>query len=770
MADQNHFSVRVDFDRILQTIAASIYDNQYAFLRENVQNAIDAVRIQAGRENVEPSDSRYRIDVAISGNACSISDNGIGMTRQGLQNNFWMMGASGKTTPEAKAAGCIGIFGIGGFANFGVCDTLEVISRTDACSAAHHTSLSRSAFKEERFELPTVQYRESSELSRRGTIVRGTADSPFDSDGLLQYLRQFVRYVNEPIFVEGQLISQDRRDSPSGTYRAISDSVTASEGNIEVTFELFSDEGNNLSASIRSLKVGGQGIRCESYVRLIHGQLDVYKRGFRICAVNVSSRIGISGFIDADILQPTAGRDTLEAKFITLLTQLFRLIETTSWPFILRDSNLLANHIRLLPDLVSHGQLENLGLLAVTAVDKHIYTLQELRTLSDKERRIFFTQSAQVSSAAEVLQARGHVIIATSSDHGKRAVELQFLRTYCRAEEFDNLIECLEPYSDLDSFERAVMAELELAIRKLFSPPPFRFTPGKLTLDVPIYWTSKKEGGAVLVLVDTRHGEFQKLRALGYSSLFWSMIEAFCREYLGDTLKRQSPKFFGTGAIDLDAYSKSHAELWELLSTDIEISRIESPDGVASAAARHAAKIDVVRSGDVERITISVATGVLTVIGQNAAEAPPDEPTRPPKLLNIVDETKTTGLDGYYLRIPETATAAFGELIRTFPTFVVVWFANRITWQGSDLESTAFLFDISLDQLIGVAVAGDVAHGALDLEPKRIHMYKNQIYFFIPKAIEAYIVPKQNEAIKVEIRHELIDLGKQRSWTSRTSS
>ncbi len=584
MTNDNNFAVRVDFDRILQTIAASIYDNQYAFLRENVQNAIDAVRMQAGRDKTSPRDAKYRIEVTVAGPVCSISDNGIGMTREELQNNFWTMGASGKTTQEARDAGCIGVFGIGGFANFGVCEALEVISRSEMCSVAHHTSLSKEDFKQDRYELPTVKYREFSELSSRGTIVRGTANSPFDRNGLRDYLSQFVRFVDEPIFMDGHVISQNRREGPSGTYRILDDARVAVEGDIEVTFQLSADEGNNLAALISGLRVGAQEVRCQSYIRLVHGELDVYKRGFRICALNISSRIGVTGYFDSDILQPTAGRDTLEAKSTTFLTRLFRLIETSSWPLILADSYLLANHVRLLPDLVGHGHLEHLGLLPVTAVDKRVYTLKQLRDLSAKGLRIFFTQSTNAGSAAEVLQARGHVIITTSSDLGRKAAEVQFLCTFCKAEEFDNLIECLEPYADLDAFERAVIAELELAIRKLFNPAAFRFTPGKLTLDVPIYWTNKKDRGDVIVLVDTRHGEFKKLRALGYSSLFWSMIEAFCREYLADTLKRQSPKFFGSGAIDLDAYSKSHAELWELLSTDIEISRIEASDGVASAA------------------------------------------------------------------------------------------------------------------------------------------------------------------------------------------
>ena len=771
MSNANNFEVRVDFDRILQTISASIYDNQYAFLRENVQNAIDAVRIQAGRDRVSPGDPRYRIDVTFQENVCSISDNGIGMNRDELRNNFWTMGASGKTTSEAAAAGCIGIFGIGGFANFGVCEKLEVISRTQDCTSAHHTSLSRAAFGVERFALPIVTYKASDELDHRGTIVRGTAPSPFAANELIGYLLQFVRFVREPIYAEGRLISQEEPDSPSGTYRTLADSLTVGDSEFEVDFQLLADAGHNLSLRIVALRIGSNPVAAKGYVRLVHGQLDVYKRGFRICAVSISSRIGVSGFFDADILRPTAGRDTLEAKSITFLTQVFKRIESATWSYILDDGNLLANHTRLLPDFVNHGHLERLGNLNVTAQDKRQYTLAELRELSDQGRRIFFTQSHHASSAAEVLQARGHIIVVSSADHQRKSVEIQFLRKYCKAEEFDNLIEFLEPYTDLDSFERSVLAELEFAIRRMFSPPPFRLSPGKLTLDAPIFWTNKKEGGDTLVLVDTRHGEFKKLRPLGFTPLFWSMIEAFCREYLGDTLKRQSPKFFGTGAIDLDAYSKSHAELWELLSTDIEVSRIQRIDTQSSTPKVRAARIEIVRTADVQRITISSGVGVTSTPEQQSQSGGPEpEPKRLPKILNIVDETGATGLQGYYLRIPESATAAFGELIRTFPTFAVIWFANRITWQTADLESTAFLFGILLDRLIRTGGTKEIGHSSIELPTNKIQSYNDQIYFYIPPEIQGFLVPTPDDAKKIEITHELVDLGKPRAWTSRSPS
>jgi hypothetical protein len=253
---------------------------------------------------------------------------------------------------------------------------LEVVSRTSACSQAHHTSLSRVAFEAQRYALPIVEYSESNELTSRGTVVRGTASSAFDTSELVNYLRQFVRFVREAVYIQGRLISQELPDQPSGTYRTLSESLKATEGNVEVEF---------------SLRMGTADVPAKAYVRLVHGQLDVYKRGFRICSVTVGSRIGVSGYFDADILQPTAGRDTLESNSLTLLTRLFKQVEMAVWPFILADSDLLANHTRLLPDLVSHGHLEKLGHLKVTSQDKQQYSLLVLRGLKERGHRIFYT-------------------------------------------------------------------------------------------------------------------------------------------------------------------------------------------------------------------------------------------------------------------------------------------------------------------------------------------------------------------------------------------
>lgn len=753
-SNQGAFTVRVDFERILETIAARIYDSQFAFLRENVQNAIDAVRIQARRDEKSPGDSGYRIDIEVSGNECRITDRGIGMTREELQANFWTMGASGKNTPEARAAGCIGTFGIGGFANFGVCETVEVTSRTEDCKVAHQTSLSRASFSEERYSLPTVEYSEVTWLEHRGTSVRGVGKVPFDPAQLEKYIRQFVRYVQEAVFLNGVKLSQDRFAVPQSK-RALGD-VTTGGG---LTYRFFVDADQTIIAEILGAEIDGTAVECTGYVRLVHGALDVYKRGFRICSVNVPSRIGVTGRIDCDQIRPTAGRDTLDANSTTLLNSMFQKIESAAKELILHDAELLAAHIRLVPDFVQQGKIEALGLLEVDLIGGQPLSLNEIRDLQWADRKVFYTANSAQTPATEVLAARGHMIVRISGNHQRRPAEIAFLQRYCNAQELDGLIDCLEHYVDLDTFEQGILTEVDFSVRKLFKPPEFKLVPGKLTLDTPIYWTDKRDNGAVIVFIDPRHGEFQKLRALGYTHLFWSMIEAFCREYLGETLKRQSVKLFGSGAIDLDAFSKVNSELWELVLDDIEVSQVGLPGSPVRPSTGY---VQMVSRSDISQVTIS--TGGVT---ESATTAPGGK--KAAKILQIIDATGTTGLQGYYLRIPESATAAFGQIIRTLPQFGVVWFANRVTWQGCDPDSaTAFLFDVTLDRFIAAADEGIAAHGALELSASQVHHYEGQIYFFVPPELQNRVIPKGIEdLIKLRVRHELVDLYRSRAWTSK---
>ena len=145
----------------------------FAFIRENVQNAVDAIRLRAHREGTFPDEGRYRIDVDVTGQMITVRDNGIGMSAEDLQRFFWTIGASGKRTSEALAAGCVGTFGIGGFANFGVCSVMEVISQPIDSEEGTLTRLTEADIKSAGANLPRVIMEKSDLAAPGGTVVVG---------------------------------------------------------------------------------------------------------------------------------------------------------------------------------------------------------------------------------------------------------------------------------------------------------------------------------------------------------------------------------------------------------------------------------------------------------------------------------------------------------------------------------------------------------------------------------------------------------------------
>lgn len=83
----------VQTDRILQILSSEIYDSPKAFLRENVQNAYDAILMRCTAQGLPITERK--IDIIVETDHLTVEDDGIGMTDQVLKDNFWKAGSSG---------------------------------------------------------------------------------------------------------------------------------------------------------------------------------------------------------------------------------------------------------------------------------------------------------------------------------------------------------------------------------------------------------------------------------------------------------------------------------------------------------------------------------------------------------------------------------------------------------------------------------------------------------------------------------------------------
>ena len=134
---------KAESKRLLDMMINSIYTHREIFLREIISNASDAIDKLCYRSLTDESvgmtreDFCIRIDADKDARTLTVSDNGVGMTKEELESNLGVIAASGtkkfrEDLPQeesAEAVDVIGQFGVGFYSAFMVADSVTVNSR-----------------------------------------------------------------------------------------------------------------------------------------------------------------------------------------------------------------------------------------------------------------------------------------------------------------------------------------------------------------------------------------------------------------------------------------------------------------------------------------------------------------------------------------------------------------------------------------------------------------------------------------------------------------
>ena len=746
-ASGSSFRVGIEFESILKAISKQIYETPHAFIRENVQNAIDAVRIQALRDGQETDNKEYGIEVVVENRSVTVRDNGIGMSRANLQDYFWTIGSSGKRGKEARDAGCVGMFGIGGFANFGVCDALHVTSQDAESLTGTYTRLSVDDIQKAGPAIPSVTVSDSDAAAPRGTIVLGELIATPNVEELKIYLKNFVRFVPIAITFNGEKISQQYFLKMEGqdNLTAIDDGVCEWRGgDMILRGRLWEDRGHILIAAIEELRRGDNRVALKGRLRFENGSIEVFKRGFKLCATQVPSTIGISGRLDSDVFMPTAGRDSLDAGTTTLLGQLGTMLEELAVDTVLKSPERIAQHTRIFRYIHKRGFVYKMDNVAVRLADGKETLLADIKRSANEGQVGVFFGSTQKHALNQVMQAQGHIVVQLSSDRFRRAAEQSYLEKHCGAKPFEGIIDCTEVYDTLSRFERICLSEIEQNIARTYEIKNFNLIAGHLTEDIPTFVKERSSYQSIDIFIDVRHREVKKLEMLGLRPLTYSLISRFCQEYLGPSLKKWSPRFFGDGALNLELFATRRSELWVLVKDDI----------------------GVVRRGGQRQVVTRQDVAVVNVTGQ---QPPPHaNENRKHRLLQIVDEDGTTGLAGYYIRLPDRAYDAYGDLVAGCDSNGVVWIGNKMTFVASDGVSAQFQYEIRLDEIVATEIDGTLrAEGAMELDRPRQELFEG-LYFSIPGSLERFLVPKGEEEIRLNLDTDWIDMRTGKLWEVET--
>lgn len=124
------YQFKVDLKGIIRLLSDNLYSSDHVFLRELLQNAVDAI---AARKKADAEFTGGKITVTYrrskSGSQLTFADNGIGLTQEEIHSFLSVIGQSSKRGETARSS-FIGQFGIGLLSCFLVTNEIKVITRS----------------------------------------------------------------------------------------------------------------------------------------------------------------------------------------------------------------------------------------------------------------------------------------------------------------------------------------------------------------------------------------------------------------------------------------------------------------------------------------------------------------------------------------------------------------------------------------------------------------------------------------------------------------
>ena len=140
---------KAESKRLMDLMINSIYTHKEIFLREIISNASDAcdkLCYQALTDDAVGMDrGDFKIEIAVDKDArtLTVSDNGVGMDKEDLENNLGVIASSGsykfkqELGDDAKDTDVIGQFGVGFYSAFMVSDHITVVTRKYGAESAY---------------------------------------------------------------------------------------------------------------------------------------------------------------------------------------------------------------------------------------------------------------------------------------------------------------------------------------------------------------------------------------------------------------------------------------------------------------------------------------------------------------------------------------------------------------------------------------------------------------------------------------------------------
>ena len=486
---------KAESKKLLDLMINSIYTNREIFLRELISNASDACDKRYFKSltdttiGINKEDLKIHLTVDKESRTLTVSDNGIGMTKDELEKNLGTIAKSGsldfKTENQSDNIDIIGQFGVGFYSAFMVAQKVTVISRAQGEAQAW------------KWESAGVEGYTLSEADKDevGTDIIMVMKDDTDEDKFSEYLddyelanlvKKYSDYIHYPITMYREKSRQKPKPEDAGDdYKPEWETYTEletlnsmvpiwkrpkSEVKDEDYNEFYKNKFNDWQDPLRVITSRTEGTATYTALLFIPGQTPYdfytkeYEKGLALYAsgVMIMEKCGdllpdyfsfVKGVVDSEDLSLNISRETLQKD-----SQL-RLMRNSLEKKIKNELHAMLNNDRekyetfwkafgrqikfgIYGDYGMHKDLLGDLLLFWSAKEKKLVTLDEyIEKMPEDQKCIYFaagddTDRLNKLPNAQLVQSKGYDVLLCTEDVDEFC--LQMMRDY-KEKEFKNI-------------------------------------------------------------------------------------------------------------------------------------------------------------------------------------------------------------------------------------------------------------------------------------------------------------------------------------------
>ena len=756
---EKKIAYRVEFSRILELLAEQIYQSPLALLRENTQNAFDAILMrEALGQDFDPM-----IEISVDADNVTVRDNGVGMTAQEIETSYWYAGQSGKNTDAARAAGVVGTFGIGALANFGVAEWLLVESESATASERTVSSVRKAELST---DTESISVKPIAPTGSPGTLVVAhlSPSVRMPIQEARDYIHDFVEFVDIPVFFNGERISgSGHRDAlPSERHAWLEFRPDMEiDGMLTGDLRLLGMASGELRVIVENIKpVTGLGRPGAIVLQQDRSAIRTQRSGFGLATVAMQSVYQWGGVVDLPFLKPTAGREALDDSSNQLLQRIVSHIDDYISPIASEHSESFAND-GFLRWIVSKGQFQLCGQLTVAPRP----SMQDEMLSSIVERGGVQYYSGRDEPVIQTYSSEETPLIVLSRRAPRRNCERGYLETH-GVKEIDTSPRVSEelPMEGLSFAHSALAIRLTRILEEdYFLRADIRY--GSITGGLPLLVTDKSD--PVRICLDPRSSSVAPLLPL-YSddyNAFTPFVKDFIRSLVFPRISNLVRSSTREGAEALLRHLRSNREWFEYelddradledIFVELHAGRMSVIEATRWMTAKERSVLEVSRTGTVPLLS------VVREIPDEPADGNIPDPYGPRPGIDRREEetsalilTSDVPVNGYtcFLSISDNVQNEKGGFFLQPHSTEVVWGGRKVIFVFQHHSGRFGLYyDILCPGLVGNESGGGPTVTSTILTEGRT-------FIPIPEELVDDFLPRANERKRLEVRGDILYL------------